>query len=202
VTDYTKSTNFATKDSLLSGNPLKLVKGTELDTEFNNIATSIGTKADTSAVSSAISAAITASISTILNTAYPVGSIYINASDTTNPATLFGFGTWVSVGDGKVLVNYDSADTPFNTMGKTGGSKDAVLVSHTHTDSGHTHTYRDLGYGQGNGNFTGSSGSWSGSSGSTSNTSTSTANLSTEGVTATNANLQPYVVVKMWKRTA
>lgn len=46
MTDYTKSTNFATKDSLLSGNPLKIVKGTEIDTEFNNIATSIATKAD------------------------------------------------------------------------------------------------------------------------------------------------------------
>lgn len=49
MTDYTKSTNFATKDSLLSGNPLKIVKGTELDTEFNNIATAISTKTDNSA---------------------------------------------------------------------------------------------------------------------------------------------------------
>jgi hypothetical protein len=46
MTDYTKSTNFATKDSLSSGNALKILKGTELDTEFNNIATAIATKAD------------------------------------------------------------------------------------------------------------------------------------------------------------
>lgn len=46
MTDYTKSTNFASKDSLLSGNPLKIVKGTEIDTEFNNIATAISTKYD------------------------------------------------------------------------------------------------------------------------------------------------------------
>ena len=46
--DYTKSTNFASKDSLASGNPLKIVKGTEIDTEFNNIATAISTKADLS----------------------------------------------------------------------------------------------------------------------------------------------------------
>jgi len=46
MTDYTKSTNFATKDNLSSGNALKIVKGTEIDTEFNNIATSIATKAD------------------------------------------------------------------------------------------------------------------------------------------------------------
>ena len=46
MSDYTKSTNFATKDNLSSGNPLKIVKGTEIDTEFNNIQTAIATKAD------------------------------------------------------------------------------------------------------------------------------------------------------------
>lgn len=46
MTDYVKSTNFASKDSLASGNPLKIVKGTEIDTEFNSIATAVATKAD------------------------------------------------------------------------------------------------------------------------------------------------------------
>jgi hypothetical protein len=46
VSDYTKSTNFASKDNLSSGNPLKIVKGTEIDTEFNNIQTAIATKQD------------------------------------------------------------------------------------------------------------------------------------------------------------
>jgi len=46
MTDYTKATNFATKDSLPSGNPAKIVKGTEIDTEFNSIATAIATKAN------------------------------------------------------------------------------------------------------------------------------------------------------------
>lgn len=216
MTDYTKSTNFASKDSLLSGNPLKIVKGAEIDTEFTNIATAVSTKADlvsptftgTPAAPTAsygtntTQLATTAFVQAAMQALYPVGSVYINASDTTNPATLFGFGTWVTVGDGRVLVNYNSSDVTFDTLGKTGGSKDAVLVSHTHTDSGHTHQVRDLGYGAGNGNFTGSSGSWSGSGSSKSATDSGTANLSTEGVSATNANLQPYVVVKMWKRTA
>jgi hypothetical protein len=48
MSNYTKSTNFATKDNLTSGNPLKIVKGTEIDTEFNNIATAIATKQDSS----------------------------------------------------------------------------------------------------------------------------------------------------------
>ena len=46
MSNYTKSTNFATKDALSSGNALKIVKGTEIDTEFNNIATAIATKSD------------------------------------------------------------------------------------------------------------------------------------------------------------
>ena len=46
MTEYVKSTNFASKDALAVGNPLKIVKGTEIDTEFNNIATAVTTKAD------------------------------------------------------------------------------------------------------------------------------------------------------------
>lgn len=46
MTDYVKSTNFTSKDSLASGNPLKIIKGTEFDIEFNNLAVAVGTKAD------------------------------------------------------------------------------------------------------------------------------------------------------------
>ena len=47
MSNYTQTTNFATKDALASGNPLKIVKGTEINTEFANIATAVATKADT-----------------------------------------------------------------------------------------------------------------------------------------------------------
>jgi hypothetical protein len=46
MTDYTKTTNFAAKDALVSGNPAKVVKGTEVNTEFDNIATAVATKAN------------------------------------------------------------------------------------------------------------------------------------------------------------
>jgi len=48
VTDYVKSTNFTSKDSLATGNPLKIVKGAEFDTEFNAIAVAVASKADSS----------------------------------------------------------------------------------------------------------------------------------------------------------
>jgi hypothetical protein len=46
VSNYTQSTNFATKDALTSGDPLKIVKGTEINTEFVNISVAIATKLD------------------------------------------------------------------------------------------------------------------------------------------------------------
>jgi len=49
MSNYTKSTNFATKDALTTGNPLKTVSGTEIDDEFTNIATAVATKSNLSA---------------------------------------------------------------------------------------------------------------------------------------------------------
>lgn len=46
MSDYTKATDFASKDALAAGNALKIVKGLEIDDEFNAIETAILTKAD------------------------------------------------------------------------------------------------------------------------------------------------------------
>ena len=46
MSNYTKTTNFATKDSLSSGDPAKIVKGTEINAEFDNIATAITSKSN------------------------------------------------------------------------------------------------------------------------------------------------------------
>jgi len=46
MSNYTKATNFASKDSLSTGNALKIIKGTEIDTEFNAISTAISSKKD------------------------------------------------------------------------------------------------------------------------------------------------------------
>jgi hypothetical protein len=223
LTDYTKATNFASKDSLSSGNALKIVKGTEIDTEFNSISTAISTKADLNSASftgtpslptgttgvtqsssdSSTKLATTAFVQAVLQTLYPVGSIYTNATSSTNPATLIGFGTWTAFGAGKVMVGLDSGDATFSTVGNTGGSKDAIVVSHTHTatstDAGHTHSVENqtgAGFGQPSGQINDGSGS----------TGTGYANITTTiasaGSSGTNANLMPYVVVYCWKRTA
>lgn len=46
MSNYTKTTNFAIKDSLPTGNAGKIIKGTEVDTEFNNIASAISSKSE------------------------------------------------------------------------------------------------------------------------------------------------------------
>lgn len=47
MSNYTKTTNFAVKDTLPTGNAGKIIKGTEIDTEYNNIASAISSKGDT-----------------------------------------------------------------------------------------------------------------------------------------------------------
>lgn len=47
MSNYTKTTNFAAKDSLPSGDAGKIIQGAEFNTEFDDISTAIATKADT-----------------------------------------------------------------------------------------------------------------------------------------------------------
>ena len=44
MSNYTKATNFTSKDSLTSGNALKVVKGSEIDAEFDLIETAVNSK--------------------------------------------------------------------------------------------------------------------------------------------------------------
>jgi hypothetical protein len=224
MSNYVKATNFTTKDTLTSGDPNKIVKGTELDTEFIAIASAIQSKADLASpaftgVPTAPTAALltntaqlatTAFVQAAMQAAYPVGSIYINASVTTNPSTLLGFGTWEAFGAGRVLVGQDAGDAAFDTLEETGGSKDAIVVSHTHTatstvtDPGHFHTIQPKTTG-GSGSAFETAGGFNTTTYNTGSSTTgitvATTNAST-GSSGTNANLQPYITVRMWKRTA
>jgi hypothetical protein len=153
----------------------------------------------------------TAFVQAIKQSLHPVGSIYINATDSTNPETLFGFGTWVQFGAGRVPVGFNSGDTLFNAAEKTGGSKDAIVVSHTHTgttnSSGvHTHTTKysyEIFNSNGPDNLTGGDGRSLGSNEiDSAGAHTHTFTTASTGSSGTNANLQPYITVYMWKRTA
>lgn len=150
----------------------------------------------------------------LVQSLYPVGSIYLNATNATNPATLLGFGTWVEFGAGRVLVGQDTGDSLFDALEETGGSKDATLVSHSHTasvsDPGHSHRmrYTDISSQSrdfaANINDSAQGYDLTGYDGlnTSSNTTGISVSISSSGSSATNANVQPFIVVKMWKRTA
>jgi microcystin-dependent protein len=88
--------------------------------------------------------------------AWPVGSIYLSISDS-NPATIFGGGTWVRFAEGRVIIGVDSGQTEFDTVEETGGEKTHILstgelpnhyhqINHDHasvTSGGgaHSHTF-------------------------------------------------------------
>jgi len=72
MSNYTKTVNFAAKDDLASGNPSKIVKGSEIDTEFNNIATAVATKSNTA--SPTFTGTVTAATLTVTGTA-TIGTI-------------------------------------------------------------------------------------------------------------------------------
>ena len=224
MSNYVKATNFATKDTLPTGDANKIVKGTEIDNEFNAIAGAISSKADiaspsftgtpaaptATAGSNTTQIATTAFVTAALQAVYPVGSIYINATSSSNPGTLLGFGTWEAFGAGRMIVGLNASDALFDTAEETGGSKDAIVVSHTHTatstvtDPGHTHSV--TAYTVGGNLFLQPSGQVSSNTSLTTGSSTTgitvaTTNAST-GSSGTNANLPPYIVARMWKRTA
>ncbi len=130
-----------------------------------------------------------------LSDVYPVGSIYINASDGTNPGTLLGFGTWVAFGAGRVPVGIDATQTEFDTAEETGGAKTHTLTiseipAHTHNQGSQDST-------------AGLGGSFNVEFIADHSDTTNGPNVessSTGGGSAHN-NLQPYIVVYMWKRT-
>lgn len=165
----------------------------------------------------------------ISNLIYPIGSIYTNAVDPSNPATILGFGTWVAFGQGRVAVGVNAADSQFSSVGATGGVKEVALTNaqlpnHTHvidppavgTSASGNHNHRIMIYNGNNGNRGGgdiSGANWP--SNQQANYSTTDAGNHAHTVDIppftsggsggggqAHTNLQPYVTVFMWRRTA
>ena len=234
MSNYTKATNFTAKDTLPTGNSGKIVKGTEIDTELTAVASAISSKADlnspaltgtpTSTTASAgtntTQVATTAFVQTALSAAFTSGMI------------MMWSGTIATIPTGWVLCNgsnstpdlrnrfvigahSDTAGVAYTTVTgsntTSGGSKDAIVVSHTHTatsvvsDPEHFHDIR-VGVGasavpyptrEADGNTADSSfQSQSAATGIT----VATTNAST-GSSGTNANLPPYYALAFIMKT-
>jgi hypothetical protein len=149
----------------------------------------------------------------ILKTVYPIGSQYVNFTDGTNPGTLFGFGTWERIAEGRVVVGVDSADTDFDTAEETGGEKTHTLTesempSHNHSgstsaDGEHTHSFYYV-----SGDGSGSTGGIDYETRTNKSTITTSSNgehfhtISSSGGGSAHNNLQPYITAYIWKRVA
>lgn len=247
MTDYVKSTSYALKDSLPSGDPLKIVRGTELDTEFNNIATAVSSKANSlspsftgtptaptaTAGTSTTQIATCEYVGTAIASAAPTGSITMWSTGTapsgyllcngqavsrTVYAALFAvLGSVFGSGDGSTTFNVPDyrdrmpigAGTLYSVNSK-GGSKDAVVVAHTHTgttatNGAHSHII-DAANSSLSGGLNKVGGVDNKAEGADYNTSTEGAHSHTfttdsTGVSGTNANLPPYIGIQFIIKT-
>jgi hypothetical protein len=230
-----------TNASLTVGNATNATNATTAVTVSTTVASgAVGTTQASSDSSTKI--ATTAFVQAVVQALYPIGSIYSSTS-ATNPQATFGFGTWIAYAAGRVLVGAGGA------FSGTGGSADAVIVSHDHNgntgnnnvdhihgvygntgemSNDHTHVSgvasdtsafgtAAIGTTDGKGGTIpyGTSPITSGvSANHTHSVSIQSAGQSAThihgfltgnangGVSGTNANMQPYVVVYMWTRTA
>lgn len=143
------------------------------------------------------SAAVKAYADSLILSVYPVGAIYISVVST-SPATLFG-GTWSAFGAGKVLVGIDAGDAAFDTVEETGGVKEVTLTSaqsglpaHNHAGPGNVRRYS-----------VGGGSPWVTDGAANSATETwNVANNTAANAASAHTNLQPYIVVYMWKRVS
>jgi microcystin-dependent protein len=214
LSNYTKATNFTAKDGLPAGNSSKVVKGVELDTEFTAIAAAVASKSDSnsptftgtplaptaSAGTNNTQIATTAFATTVAAAAFPVGGI------------IMWSGSVASIPSGWALCNGSNGTPDLRNrfvvgagstyaVDATGGSADAIAVSHTHTatssvsDPGHNHQTTEGVVLQNGGSFF-TTGLESTGRGISTNTKTTGISVSTSiasaGSSGTNANLPPY----------
>jgi hypothetical protein len=227
MSNYTKATNFTAKDGLPTGNSGKIVKGAEIDTELTAVASAISSKADlNSPALTGTPTAPTASAAT--NTTQLATTAFVQtalASAFTSGMIMMWSGTIATIPTGWVLCNGSNSTpdlrnrfvigahsdntgvanttvTGGNTL--TGGTKDAIVVSHTHTatvtDPGHAHNinYQSTAGGPDYGSTAG--GNVAGTQTNSATTGITVAN-STTGSSGTDQNLPPYYALAFIMKT-
>lgn len=178
MSNYVKSTNFAIKDSLVTTDPAKIIKGTDIDNEYNAIANAISSKADTNSPSltgtpAAPTATYGANTTQLANTSFVAAGL---AGLVPAGIITLWSGAISAIPTGWVLCNGANSTPDLRdrfvvgagssyAVGATGGAAsvtlDATMIpSHTHTVSAsgttsavsndHTHTFSGTSSGQSN----------------------------------------------------
>ncbi len=205
MSNYTKATNFASKDALSTGNPAKVIKGTEIDAEYTAIASAISSKADSNSPTfTGTPLAPTASVGT--NTTQVATTAFVLANSVPSGMIAMWSGSVATIPSGWYLCNGSNGTPDLRdrfvvgagstyAVDATGGSANAIVVSHTHTatvtDPGHNHSVQTLAL------QTSAAGAevttqFSGTNLTGSNTTGITVTNATAGTSGTNANLPPY----------
>jgi hypothetical protein len=155
MSNYVKSTNFYAKDALVSGNPDKIIKGAEIDDEFNNIATAVATKSDlnsptftgipsgptATAGSSTTQLATTAFVSNISSTLGTLSTQNANAVAITGGTIAGATGTTATTGTSNLqlatnaYVEQEITNIPYAT-GSVKGMLRAAVTPGTGTSAG------------------------------------------------------------------
>ncbi len=205
MANYTKATNFLAKDSLASGDAAKIIKGSEFDTEFNALQTAVNSKANS--ISPAFTGTPTAPTAAQgTNTTQLATTEFVTSSLFPSGGIIIWSGSSASIPTGWLLCNGSSSTPDLRNrfvvgagstyaVGATGGSADAIVVSHTHTatvtDPQHNHTVVAAPSGGGSPSSGGGIGLATTLTTSSASTGISVTN-STTGSSGTNANLPPY----------
>lgn len=210
MSNYTKATNFAAKDALPVGDANKKVKGVEIDNEFNAISNAISTKSDLNSpdftgTPSAPTAASGTSTTQIATTAF------VTANSVPSGAILLWSGSVSNIPTGFVICDGNNSTPDLRNrfvvgagdtyaVDATGGSADAVVVSHTHTvnDPGHNHSVPNSG--SQNNSFDSGTTVGNDTTG-TSGTATTGITINSAGESGTNKNLPPYYALAYIMKT-
>jgi len=208
MSTYTKSTDFASKDALLTGNPLKVVKGTEIDDEFNAIQTAVNSKSDLASpdftgTPTAPTAPLGTDTTQLATTAF-VGNMFAGM-------IVMWSGSLINIPTGWVLCDGTNSTPDLRNrfvvgagdtyaVDATGGSADAIVPAHTHnvTDPGHRHGVASPTKGSG----VATTGDYAGNTNDVlSSTETTGITIDSAGESATNANLPPYYALAYIMKT-
>ena len=218
MSNYTIAVAWSGKDALSDSDSAKVISGADFNTEFTTVQTAVNTKADvngsttesfsattatagTNTTQVATTAYVTTAVAAVdLSAVYPVGAIFTTVTAYANSAAVvavIGGTTWVSFAAGKMIMGVDTGDTDFDTVEETGGAKthtltEAELPAHSHDYAGGEYTgANDYGTNMSVNNL-----------GSTTDGRSTNFNSETVGSGSAHNNVQPYIVVYFWKRTA